>query len=511
MLPKHGALPAGVASLYISPEARLVPEDETVVVRVDVRQIEGRDGQSKASFLATCVVIGRAGDGGEAIVLEQWTDLRLSDLYVDNSLPSTLDLVEPSSRDEAAFRTALREASWAIGTTCPQVAIRSGIQWHMMPREKRHDVQAEMLKSLGEERPIKRNKHSMDDPNNPKKERVGKPFIQGTHVPTISVTHTDLVCAMALAASNHPAAGVDLAPIPLAANKYHIRELMVRRMAEIQRLQSAGDTEEMAASRIWAAFEAAYKADNSIPFDNMDILPYQLSYEHAHLLQIVERGRPESGALKVLTFPTKWTLGGDLMAAVIVGTETLLPPLIPSVLVAPADIGRRRDDRSGPAPRRSKRSRRPPQSPPLLAARAPSFMLQLCGVRGARHAGPRSWPRWPAVDVRRRDERSGPRRAGSSLAAAPRCQPSSATRLTVKFIVCTVLLTATHWLQCIAPPERARGQSSLTMSRTMYGKLASVSPEMASAASASTVSGPCRPAPPAGPLVPGGMFSMRAW
>ena len=82
-------------------------------------------------------------------------------------------------------------------------------------------------------------------------------------------------------------------------------------------------------------------------------------------------------------------------------------------------------------------------------------------------------------------------------------------------------LCTTHrnaWLQCIAPPERARGQSSLTMSRTMYGKLASVSPEMASAAPASTVSEPCRfrgrmarPAPPAGPLVPGGMFSMRAW
>jgi enediyne polyketide synthase len=146
----------------------------------------------------------------------------------------------------------------------------------------------------------------------------GKPVVKGPNGPGVSLAHDDWA---ALAVAGEGSQGCDLAPVEPRTRERWVGLLGAGREPLLDELVAAGDALDVAGTRLWAAAEAARKADGG-----GNALAIERRRGDAVLLS--------SGAVQVMTFPLTLPGGPERVVALVVEPEPVAEPEAPTRLAA---------------------------------------------------------------------------------------------------------------------------------------------------------------------------------
>jgi acyl-CoA thioesterase FadM/phosphopantetheinyl transferase len=251
--------------------------------------LERREGRE---YVASVVAFD-----AEGIPFEALSGYRLRILKSLPERPTARELIGRVAQDETMLRGVLNERATILDRQVPAVAL-AWDRWHELSREERH-IRTEPL--------VERAARLAElEPFAVRWDEKGRPTCDSDGDVGVSVSHDDSLGLVVVGPSPQ---GCDIVEVKSRAQGDWLSLIGQSKYALLLTLVSAGDTEDIAGARVWAANEALIKARGSVPAD----------------MVLVERSgdgvilsSADNPGLEVLTFTFQPTRGPKRVVAVTV-------------------------------------------------------------------------------------------------------------------------------------------------------------------------------------------------
>ena len=278
LAPQAIGLPIGIESIERSIDTEDLKGTFFGVVKADAENSQSDQFSNVVAY------------NSEGKIIEKLNGYCTKVLSLNMENPTAEDFVNPGKRDEKILISEINKRCERFELRPPKVAVDFLFEARKISKQKRIIIEEKLLAKIGDDVKLLH-------------DESGKPICSDSKI-NLSFAHDDfnLICV-----AGDKNQGCDIEPITAKSEKEWISILTDERKMLIDELISKGDSLNLAATRIWTAIEAAWKAVNSKKID--------LTIESAKDNSIVFSVVADKLKLKVITFPIKLTLAQERVIA----------------------------------------------------------------------------------------------------------------------------------------------------------------------------------------------------
>ncbi len=295
-------LPVAIETLEVF-SAGLASGNQDRLVAAHITSREGKE---------LCCDVVATDESGQVVERLKGYRVRIVETREDEGIPGTRK--ERAERYEERLREVLGPALRSCGFVEPRLALDHLPNLHALAKEQRHVYELPLIDRAT------RAWFGRDEGKSPHFNiewlPSGKPRLSGDAVAgaDLSVSHDDAYCLCVVGAGPQ---GCDLELITQRSPEDWEALIGTSRTPLVARLQSGGDSVDLAATRIWCAVEAAKKA---IGFSEVD-----LTMHSRHEEAVIFAVRSPEGAHLVLTLPIRLPGEADRTVALVVHRDEDAP------------------------------------------------------------------------------------------------------------------------------------------------------------------------------------------